>query len=142
MPFFKFIFSRRSKPKDAPQKQEPTIVVPDAPTTEYASLLQFAQRLNALLQDDKYLARSDYRQLIDDYAEVNTFFANMKTAKTTGYYCEANGIDANTIESFLRDYADLADLKDGSTSIQKHNQTYLQRHLVSEKHYLDRKSVV
>ena len=33
--------------------------------------------------------------------------------------------------------ADLADLKDGSASIQKHNQTYLKRHLVSERHYLD-----
>ena len=137
MPFFSVIFSRRKKPQETPQKQEPTIVVPDAPTPEYASLLQFTQHLNALLQADKYLARSDYRQLIDDYAEVNTFFTNMKTAKTTEYYCEANGIDANTIESFLRDYSDLADMKHGSTSIQKHNQTYLHHHLVSEKHYLD-----
>ena len=28
-------------------------------------------------------------------------------------------------------------MKDGSTSINQHNQTYLQKHLVSEKHYLD-----
>ncbi|MBO4670362.1 MAG: hypothetical protein J5640_00750, partial [Bacteroidales bacterium] len=75
MSFFNRIFpDKRKKPQETPQKQEPSIVVPDAPTPEYASLLQFTQRLNALLQDDKYLARSDYRQLIDDYAEVNTFF--------------------------------------------------------------------
>ena len=111
--------------------------MPDAPTQEYASLLLFTQRLNSLLLTDKYLARSDYRQLIDDYAETNTFFANLKTAKTLGYYCSANGIQEASIEAFLSNYSDLTNLKDGSTSIQQHNQTYLQKHLVSEKHYLD-----
>lgn len=87
MSFFNRIFSdKRKKPQETPQKQESVIVVPDAPTSEYASLLQFTQRLNSLLLEDKYLARSDYRQLIDDYSEVNTFFSNMRTAKTTGYY--------------------------------------------------------
>ena len=132
------IFSDKGKNSQVtPQKTEPTIVVPDSPTPEYASLLQFTRRLNDLLQDDKYLARSDYRCLIDDYAEINTFFINLKKAKTLSYYCSANGIDGASIKDFLRNYADLATLKDGSTSIQQHNQTYLQRHLVSEKHYLD-----
>ena len=117
-----------------PSHAEKTTV---APTPEYASLLQFTQRLNSLLQDDKYLARSDYRQLIDEYAETNTFFANLKTAKTLGYYCSTNGIQEDSIEAFLRNYLDLANLKDGSARIQQHNQFYLQRHLASEKHYLD-----
>ena len=132
------IFSDKGKKSQVtPQKTGPNIVVPDSPTPEYASLLQFTRRLYDLLQDDKYVARSDYRCLIDDYAETNTFFINLKTAKTLSYYCSANGIDGASIVDFLRNYADLANLKDGSTSIQQHNQTYLQRHLVSEKHYLD-----
>ena len=132
------IFSdKRKKSQETPHKVEPTKVVPVSPTPEYASLLQFTQRLNALLLEDKYQARSDYRCLIDDYADTNTFFTNLKTAKTLSYYCSSNGIDGASIEDFLRNYADLANLKDGSTSIQQHNQTYLQRHLVSEKHYLD-----
>jgi len=136
--FFNRIFSdKRKKPQATPQKQEPAIAVPDAPTKEYASLMQFTQRLNALLLDDKYLARSDYRQLVDEYTETNTFFTTLKTAKSLSYYCSVNGIDGASVEAFLRNYADLADLKDGSSSIQQHNQTYLQRHLVSEKHYLD-----
>ena len=138
MSLLRRIFSeKRSKVQEAPQKQEPTIVVPNAPTQEYASLLQFTQRLNVLLKEEKYLARSDYRSLIDDYTDINTFFTNLKTAKTLSYYCSANGIDDASIEAFLRNYAELADLKDGSASIQKHNQTYLKRHLVSERHYLD-----
>lgn len=138
MSFFNRIFSdRRSKPKEVPRKTEPAVVMPDAPTPEYASLLQFTQCLNSLLLADKYLARSDYRQLIDDYAETCTFFANLKTARTLGYYCSTNCIQETSIETFLRNYSDLANLKDGSTSIQQHNQNYLQKHLVSEKHYLD-----
>ena len=137
MSIFSLIFPRRSKPQDAPQKQEPTIVVQNAPTPEYASLLQFTQCLNALVLEDKYLARSDYRHLIDEYGDTYTFFTNLKTAKTLNYYCSANGIEDTSVDGFLRNYADLANLKDGSTSIQQHNHAYLQRHLVTEKHYLD-----
>ena len=120
MSIFDAIFSRRGKLNVTPQKTEPTIVMPDAPTQEYASLLHFTQSFNSLLQADKYLARSDYRQMIDDYAEINTFFANLKTAKTLGYY-----------------YSDLANLKEGSIGIQQHNHSFLQRHLETDKHYLD-----
>ena len=138
MSFFNRIFSeRRNKPKEAPKKTEPIIVVPDAPTPEYSSLLQFTQRLNELLLNDKYLARSDYRQLIDQYAETHTFFTNLKTAKALDYYCSANGIQAISVEAFLRNYADLANIKDGSVSIQHHNHAFLQRHLETDKHYLD-----
>ncbi|MBR1927605.1 MAG: UvrD-helicase domain-containing protein [Bacteroidales bacterium] len=138
MSIFNRIFSDKRKINhETPQKQEPALVIPNAPTSEYARLLEFTRRLNALLLEDKYLARSDYRHIIDDYADVYTFFSNMKTAKTTGYYCQANGIDEASIETFLRDYADLSDLREGSNSIMQHNRTFLQRHLVSEKHYLD-----
>lgn len=138
MSFFNRIFSGRlSKPKEVPKKSGPTIVSPDAPTPEYASILQFTQRLDSLLMADKYLARSDYRQLINDYAGTCTFFENLKTAKTLGYYCSANGIQEAFIETFLHNYSDLANLKDGSASIHQHNENYLQKQLVSEKHYLD-----
>ena len=138
MSFLSRIFSDKGKKsQETPQKTEPIIAVPTSPTSEYASLLQFTHRRNELLLDDKYLARSDYRCLIDDYADTNTFFTNLKTAKTLSYYCSANGIDRASVEAFLRNYADLADLKDGTASIQQHNRTYLQSHLISEKHYLD-----
>ena len=138
MSFFNRIFSdKRKKPQETPLEQEPVFVTPSAPTSEYARLLEFTQQHNALLLEDKYLARSDYRRLIDDYADVNTFFTNMKTAKTTAYYCQTNGIDTASIEAFLRNYADLSNLREGSASILQHNQTFLKRHLVSEKPYLD-----
>lgn len=110
---------------------------PNATTPEYARLLEFKHQLDNLLQEDKYLARSDYRFLIDEYAEVNTFFGNMKKAATTDYYCRANGIETASIESFLESYADISNIKEGSTTVQHHNQNYLQHHLSTEKNYLD-----
>ena len=118
-------------PKPNPKK------LADAPTAEYAQLLQFTQRLNALLLEGRYLARSDYKQLIDDYADINTFFQNQKTATTLGLYCEKFAIPAASVKAFLRNYADLSDLREGSTGIQQHNHTFLQRHMETDKHYLD-----
>ena len=138
MSLFNRIFSdRRNKSKETPKKPEPSIVISDAPTPEYARLLQFTQRLNSLLQKDKYLARSDYKQLIDEYAEINTFFLNQKTATTLGLYCEKFAIPAASVETFLRNYSDLSNLREGSENIQQHNNSFIQRHLETDKHYLD-----
>ena len=82
MSFFNRIFSdKRNKSKEAPKKPESSIVIPEVPTAEYARLLQFTQRLNSLLLEDRYLARSDYKQIIDEYADINTFFKNQKTGE-------------------------------------------------------------
>ena len=138
MSFFHRIFSdRRNKSKEAPHKQESPIVIQEAPTAEYARLLQFTQRLNSLLLEDRYLARSDYRQLIDEYSDINTFFLNQKTATTLGLYCEKFAIPSSSVESFLRNYADISNLREGSTGIRQHNNAFLQQHLESDKHYLD-----
>lgn len=88
MSFLSRIFAyRHPKPQAEATKPQPE-KLPDAPTAEYAKLLQFTQRLDSILMEDKYLARSDYKQLIEEYAEINTFFQNQKTATTLGLYCE------------------------------------------------------
>ena len=68
---------------------------------------------------------------------INTFFQNQKTATTLENYCEKFGISVETIEKFLSKYEDLSNLKEGSNSIQQHNQVYLQEHLKRDKDYLD-----
>ena len=98
MSFFNRIFSdKRIKSKEAPKKPESSIVIPEAPTAEYARLLQFTQRLNSLLLEDRYLARSDYKQIFDEYADINTFFQNQKTATTLDLYCEKFAIPATSV---------------------------------------------
>ena len=138
MSFFNRIFSnKRSASQQAPQSKESVTVTPIAPTREYAQMKQFTQALNSLLMSDKFLARSDYRHLVEDYAELNCFFQNQKAAKTLSYYCSANGVPAAEVEAFLRNYADMANLASGADCIRQHNQTYIQRHLETEKDFLD-----
>ncbi len=138
MSFFNYIFSNKhSTSQQVPESNEPVKATPTTPTQEYAQLMKFTLALNALLMSEKYLARSDYRRLVEDYAELNSFFQNQKAAKTLSYYCSTNGVPGAEVEAFLRNYADIANLETGSDSIRRHNQTFLERHLESEKDYLD-----
>ncbi len=130
MPFYSRTFNNhRNKRQNS--------VIQDAPTTEFGQLMQFIQQHNSLLSEDKYIARSDYLKLLEEYSNVNTFFLNQKTATTLNIYCEKFGVPIKSIEEFLAKYEDLSNLKEGSESIQRHNQAYLKRHLESDKYYLD-----
>ena len=81
MSFFNRIFSnKRSTSQKAPVIMEPEKAMHITPTQEYAQLMKFTQVLNTLLISDKYLARSDYKRLVEDYAELNSFFQNQKAA--------------------------------------------------------------
>ena len=79
---------------------------------EITRLLQFNQRLSMLLQEDRYLARSDYRSLVEEYADINIFFQNQKKATTLDVYCEKYSIKMDTVEGFLRSYTDLYNHKE------------------------------
>ena len=128
--------SSRKVSTEAPINQEPQAVL-GAPTPEYVRLQEFTQRLNSLLLEDKFLARSDYRSLVEGVSDLAAFFENQKAAKTLNYYCSSNGIPAATIEAFLRNYANLSSIEDAPAAIRQHNQTFQERHLVSDKEYLD-----
>lgn len=47
-------------------------------TIEYDRVLKFLQCHDSLLQEDKYIARSDYVNMIEEYASINTFFSESK----------------------------------------------------------------
>ena len=82
MSFLNRIFSnRRSISQETPPKKgvegKAPSPVAQAPQ-EFAKLIAFSQTLNALLMSDKYLARSDYKQLVENYAGLNSFFQNLR----------------------------------------------------------------
>ena len=129
MSFFSRIFTKKSESAGL-QLSAPL-------TPEHEKLVAFTQSLNGLLMSDRYLARSDYKRLAVDYAELNNFFQNQMAAKTLDYYCSVNGVPKSEVEAFLRSYADITDMDSTADCIRQHNQTYIQRHLESEKDYLD-----
>ena len=105
-------------------------------TAELERLYQFENALNYLLEQDVYIARSDYRDFRDENACIFSHFKVLRDSKTLNYYCQMHGIEGERIIQFLSNYEDLLN-DDKSQLIIKHNNNYLSRHLESEKQYLD-----
>ena len=60
-------------------------------TPEIKALMAFRKELMSFQEIDRYIARSDYAYLRNNYSDTYTFFENTKRAKTLDYYCEKNG---------------------------------------------------
>lgn len=104
---------------------------------EYLETVKFNEEMLDLLDKDSFLARSDYKGLVEKYAQIAVFFENSKRAETLNYYRKQNKININEITSFLSVYDNIKDLAKGSKMIDSHNEEYIQKHLLSEKDYLD-----
>lgn len=105
-------------------------------TPEIKELMEFRKELMSLQGIDRFIARSDYSSLRDNYSQTYTFFENAQRAKTLDYYCEKNALERGYVDKFLSEYEDVC-LNETSTIVTKHNEQYIQRHLKEEKEYLD-----
>ena len=107
-----------------------------SPTKEILKLNEFEVYLHALLDCDKYLAKSDYLHLVDEYADIFATFNNLQEIRMLEHYCTTNNCDIERVKSFIRYYQELKEDKN-SSPIYKHNEKFISDHLVSEKSYLD-----
>lgn len=107
-----------------------------SPTKEILKLNEFEVYIHALLDCDKYLAKSDYLHLIDEYADIFTTFRKLEETSMLEHYCDTNYCNIGMVKSFMCHYQEIKDDKDIS-AIHKHNEQFLSNHLVSEKKYLD-----
>lgn len=105
-------------------------------TKEILKLNEFEVYLHALLDCDKYLAKSDYLHLVDEYADIFASFNNLQETRMLEHYCTTNNCDIERVKNFIRYYQELKEDKD-SSPIYKHNERFISDHLVSEKSYLD-----
>lgn len=106
-------------------------------TSEHQQLVEFYRELRELLNSDKYLAVSDYKEIVHKYADIYNFFLGQKRAKTLTYYCRQNDLQEKWVENFLAFYVDFEDYNTIPASVEKHNKAYVANHLKSEKEYLD-----
>ena len=126
MSIFSWIFGSQSKEKGSEEFE----------SSELTSLLDFEKKLNELLKSDSYIARRDYKALCESYADIYSQFCTLKQSKTLEYYCSQNHIDIQRIESFLSTFCDLS-RNESAEIISLHNKRFLERHLASDKDYLD-----
>ena len=126
MSIFSRIFGLQSKSVDKTESGSPEII----------RLGEFEKELRKLLGKDVYLARSDYKPLCAEYKDLYEQFSTLKKSKTLEYFCSQNHVDVQQIESFIETFKDLS--KQESTEIiTLHNRSFLEKHLVADKAYLD-----
>ena len=73
-------------------------------TAELECLCQFENALNNLLEQDVYIARSDYKDLRDENACIFSHFKVLSDSKTLNYYCQEHGVEEKRIIRFLSTY--------------------------------------
>lgn len=105
-------------------------------TPEIKELMAFRKEVMSLQEIDRYIARSDYAHLHEDYSDTYTFFENALRAKTLNFYCKQNALERVYVDKFLSEYKDVC-LNEESAIIAEHNEKYIQRHLKEDKGYLD-----
>ncbi|MDE5985879.1 MAG: UvrD-helicase domain-containing protein [Prevotella sp.] len=110
---------------------------PVVPTKDLLKLNEFEVYLHTLLDCDKYLAKSDYLHLVDEYADIFATFNKLQETCMLEHYCNTNNCGIGRVKNFIRCYQELKEDKESSV-INKHNEQFLSDHLASEKSYLDK----
>lgn len=105
-------------------------------TPESLSLTAFERRTSNLLSQNMFIARSDYKTLVEDFADLYSQFDTLRKTDTLAYFCRDKEISIQQVNSFLFMYEDFR-RKEGAEVIQKHNEAFVKLHLVSDKQYLD-----
>ena len=98
---------------------------------------QFIFEFESLLNQDKYIARSDYMYLIDLYKDEYDDLISLKRKNMLQEYAEKNNFNFENINTFLNHYEDIFDIIDGSKIVKKHNNEFISKHLIEDKDYLD-----
>ena len=105
---------------------------------EYSQVLAFNTSFKGLLSEDKFIARSDYKHLIEKYKRLFDFFKVLESSNLLNDYIKKHKLDEAQIIYFSNAYNDIKELQKESSIIKTHNDKYISQHLVSEKDYLDR----
>lgn len=126
------IFSKFFKRKGKSEKDNTS----DVSKQMRQSLEAFASRIEQLLSADRYIARSDYKCVVEDYADLYAQLKPLQDAGMLTYYCRDNVIDRDSIDDFLTLYEELSGDTDSPT-ICGHNDAFVDAHLKSERAYLD-----
>ena len=103
----------------------------------YSDILSFNQQIDKLLKDDCFIARSDYKDLIDKYKDSYESFLLIYKNNVIRDLSRKYKLDIKEISRFAGLYKEIQNLEKGSPTIKAHNESFIKRHLESEKVYLD-----
>lgn len=94
-------------------------------------LLEMQAKIQALLEKDFYIARSDYVGITEAYAEVIHFFEVMKNSGMLSDFCVRNGMVEHEVRMAMEQHLHIENY------VEAHNDEYISNAMSNEKEYLD-----
>ena len=101
------------------------------PNENVIKLLEFKQMMNNILQENRYISKSDYIDKIHAFAPVISIFDALQSSGMLENFCRLNSISEADVYFAMDLYANTA------TYIDKHNDDYVAQAMEDEKEYLD-----
>lgn len=98
---------------------------------ECLNISELNKRLTPLLKAEKYVARSEYLDLLPAYKGTTDFFRVLRDSEMLGSFCSKKGVEEELVVETLDVYDHIIDRVDAA------NDAYIQKALVEEKEYLD-----
>ena len=98
---------------------------------EYKSLDDYSSFLNSLLLNDQFISRKEILEQYNDRLKMIEELELMDDKGVLINWCKKNKTDYKTLKTLIHSY------KNTEKVIKKHNDDYVNKHLVSDKEYLD-----
>lgn len=103
----------------------------------YSGIFVFNNKIEELLKQDSFIARSNYKNLITEYEELYNSLLPIYNNGLLNDFSKKYKINIKQINRFTSLYKEIQNLKLESPTIKAHNEDFIQRHLKSEQAYLD-----
>ena len=73
-------------------KRRKEVAKDETPSMELTSLAAFEGRVDELLSRDEFVARSDYKPVVGEYARLYSQLNTLRKTGTLPYFCNEKGI--------------------------------------------------
>lgn len=127
MKFLSKLFGNRKEKSIFSQKG----IKPIKRSKECEQLLEFDCSIKTLLDNKRYIAKSDYIKLKEQFSECYQQFFILRSNNVLKEYCSKNYIDVYIVNSVMKLYEVLDEI------VENHNEQYISSALENEKEYLD-----
>lgn len=105
-------------------------------TPEVLKLKEFEVYFTTLLEQNKYIARSEYLWSIEEYKDIYDTFRRLGQTNMLQQFCNNNNLEYSRVQNFLGQYEDITK-KEGANIIRSHNDSFVNTQIKAEKTYLD-----
>lgn len=92
---------------------------------EYVRTMSFNKAFKDLLSQDQFIARSDYKDLVEQYRDLSQFYATLVQSNILNEYAAKHNLDIEAINYFRAKFDEMVDLVTESPTIRKHNDAYI-----------------